>query len=143
MILLIRSILIIWFTFNTVDITDSDMNNNINIISNTNKKKQIFGTATWYGRYFHGRKTANGEIYNMYGLTCATGNRTIPFGSKLKVTNIKTGKSITVRVNDRMNKRYHPVDYKGNSRIDLSVGAFIKLAPKEQGVIKIKYEIYE
>lgn len=104
------------------------------------KVKSISGLATWYGESFHGRKTASGEIYNMHGLTCAVGDRNIPLGSKLKITNIKTGKSVIVRVNDRMNKRYHPVDYKGQIRIDLSVGAFTKLAPRKQGIIKIKIE---
>lgn len=97
------------------------------------KVKPFFGTATWYGEYFHGRKTASGDIYNMHGLTCATRNRNIPLGSKLKITNIKTGKSVIVTVNDRMAKY-------GKHTIDLSVGAFIKLAPRKQGVIKIKIE---
>ena len=97
------------------------------------KVKSFLGTATWYGEYFHGKKTASGEIYNMYGLTCATRDRSIPLGSKLRITNIKTGKSVIVRVNDRMAKY-------GKHTIDLSVGAFIKLAPRKQGVIKIKIE---
>jgi len=57
------------------------------------------GIASWYGRRFHGRKTANGERFNRHALTCA--HRTLPFGTKIKVTNIETGEEITVRVNDR------------------------------------------
>lgn len=121
--------------FNSLDTSSTDTNR-INIVFNNLKKqenKQIFGTATWYGERFHGRKTANGEIYNMHGISCATRDRTIPFGSKLRITNIKTGKSIIVTVTDRMAKT-------GKHTIDLSVGAFIKLAPRKQGVIKIKIE---
>jgi rare lipoprotein A len=57
------------------------------------------GTASWYGRKFHGRKTANGETYNMHDMTCA--HKTLPFNTKLEVENLVTGKKITVRVNDR------------------------------------------
>lgn len=132
MIILIRIALILSFLFNTnKDIsTDRSM---VNINYSNQSNKLIYGTATWYGGKFHGRKTANGDIYNKYNITCATRDRTIPFGSKLKITNIETGKSITVVVNDRMAKT-------GKHTIDLSVGAFVKLAPKKQGVIKIKIE---
>ena len=57
------------------------------------------GTASWYGIPFHGRTTANGETYDMNGLTCA--HRTLPFGTRLLVTNLGNGKSVTVRVTDR------------------------------------------
>ncbi len=57
------------------------------------------GRATWYGGSFNGRQTANGETYDMYGLTCA--HRTLPFGSWLRVKDLKTRKTILVRVNDR------------------------------------------
>jgi rare lipoprotein A len=57
------------------------------------------GTASWYGRYFQGRQTANGESYDMNGLTCA--HRNLPLGTWLRVTNLKNRKSIFVRVNDR------------------------------------------
>ena len=57
------------------------------------------GVASWYGKDFHGKKTANGEIYDMYGTTAA--HKLLPFNTKVKVTNLSNGKSITVRVNDR------------------------------------------
>ncbi len=57
------------------------------------------GRATWYGGSFNGRQTANGETYDMYGLTCA--HRSLPFGSWLRVKDLKTRKTILVRVNDR------------------------------------------
>lgn len=134
MFLLIRMMLVISLIFNPVKYKDStDKYLITSTPNNTKQKKQIFGTATYYSGRFHGRKTANGEIYNMHGISCATRDRTIPFGSKLKITNIETGKTITVIVNDRMAKQ-------GKHTIDLSVGAFIKLAPKKQGVIKVKIE---
>lgn len=57
------------------------------------------GTASWYGRYFQGKQTANGEQFDMNGLTCA--HRSLPLGTWLRVTNLKNRKSIFVRVNDR------------------------------------------
>ena len=55
--------------------------------------------ASWYGPGFHGRTTANGEKFNMYALTAA--HKTLPFDSKVKVTNLKNNKSVVVRINDR------------------------------------------
>lgn len=55
--------------------------------------------ASWYGGKFHGRTTASGEVYNMYALTAA--HKTLPFGTKVKVTNKKNGKVVYVRINDR------------------------------------------
>lgn len=57
------------------------------------------GTASWYGSKFHGRKTANGETYNMYAMTAA--HKTLPLGTRVKVKNLKNGREATVRVNDR------------------------------------------
>jgi len=57
------------------------------------------GIASWYGKDFHGKTTSNGEIYDMYGMTCA--HKVLPFGTQLRVTNLDNNKSIVVRVNDR------------------------------------------
>ncbi len=57
------------------------------------------GQASWYGLHFQGKKTANGEAFDMNGLTCA--HRSLPLGSWVRVTNLKNRKSIFVRVNDR------------------------------------------
>ncbi len=57
------------------------------------------GTASWYGPGFHGRKTASGERFNSYDMTAA--HRSLPFGTRLKVTNETNGRSVVVRVNDR------------------------------------------
>ena len=59
----------------------------------------VVGTASWYGRRFHGRKTASGQIYNMNALTAA--HPTLPFGTKVRVTNLANHRSVALTVNDR------------------------------------------
>lgn len=57
------------------------------------------GVASYYGRRFHGRRTANGERFDMHAMTAA--HKSLPFGSMVEVTNPRTGKSVVVRINDR------------------------------------------
>ncbi len=57
------------------------------------------GIGTWYGKRFHGRKTASGEVFDMNAMTAA--HKTLPLGTRVKVTNLKNGKSIVVRITDR------------------------------------------
>ena len=57
------------------------------------------GAASWYGPGFHGKRTANGERFNTNALTAA--HKTLPFGTQLRVTNERTGRSVVVRINDR------------------------------------------
>lgn len=57
------------------------------------------GIASWYGPGFHGKRTASGAIYNMYALTAA--HKTLPFGSKVKVTNLENKKSVVLKITDR------------------------------------------
>ncbi|WP_198388707.1 septal ring lytic transglycosylase RlpA family protein [Burkholderia ubonensis] len=57
------------------------------------------GLASWYGKPFHGRQTANGERFNMYALSAA--HRTLPLGTHVKVTHLSSGRSVIVRINDR------------------------------------------
>jgi rare lipoprotein A len=61
--------------------------------------RRLQGLASWYGRQHHGRKTASGEAYDMHRLTAA--HRTLPFGTRVRVTNVENGRSVVVRVNDR------------------------------------------
>ena len=91
-----------------------------------------YGKASWYGKPFHGRITANGERYNMYSMTAA--HRTYAMGTIVKVTNLKNHKSIQVRINDR-GPFYHTRD------IDLSYAAAKKLGMEKKGVEKIKIEV--
>lgn len=83
------------------------------------------------GDGYHGQTTANGERYNAYGKSVA--HRWLPFGTKLKVTNKKTGKSVIVRVNDRG-------PYVGGRDLDLSYGAFSTIAHPGQGVATVCYQ---
>jgi len=97
-----------------------------------NKGLVKYGKASWYGKPFHGRITANGERYNMYSMTAA--HRTYAMGTIVKVTNLKNHKSIQVRINDR-GPFYHTRD------IDLSFAAAKKLGMDKKGVEKIKLEV--
>ena len=87
------------------------------------------GQASWYGPGFHGRKTANGEIFNQHQLTAA--HRRLPLGTKVKVTNLKNGKAVVVRVNDRG-------PYVGGRIIDLSRAAAQRLAISGLGQVRVE-----
>jgi rare lipoprotein A len=65
----------------------------------TRTKPYQIGTASWYGSYFQGRTTASGEPYDMYDLTAA--HPTLPLGSWVRVTNLRNGRAVVVRINDR------------------------------------------
>jgi rare lipoprotein A len=92
------------------------------------------GLASFYADRFRGRKTANGERYDPEKLTAA--HRTLPFGTMVKVTNIKNNKSVIVRVNDR-----GPM-YKGRE-IDLSRAAAQELNMLHSGVVWVVYEVVQ
>ena len=100
-----------------------------NVPKNTTSKT---GLASYYAHQFHGRKTASGERFNMHAMTVA--HKTLPFGTKLKVTCESTGKSVVVKVNDRG-------PFHGNRVLDLSYGAAKALGTVNKGVSKVKYEI--
>lgn len=87
------------------------------------------GVASWYGVPFHGRKTANGEVYDMHGMTAA--HPTLPLPSLVKVTNLQNGRSITVRVNDRG-------PFAKRRIIDLSRRAAWELGFKDQGTTDVE-----
>jgi rare lipoprotein A len=87
------------------------------------------GLASWYGDNFQGKKTASGEIFDQNEMTAAS--KTLPLGTTAKVTNIETGKSVTVKVNDRG-------PYVGNRVMDLSKAAAQKIDLKKSGVSKVK-----
>ncbi len=76
------------------------------------------GIASWYGRKFHGRKTANGETYNMYGISAA--HKILPLGTVVEVKNLRNNRKLTVRINDRG-------PFVTNRIIDLSYSAAQKL----------------
>jgi len=89
------------------------------------------GLASWYGADFHGRRTANGERYNMYAMTAA--HKTLPLGTPVVVTNRETGRRIRVRVNDRG-------PFVAGRIIDLSLAAARALGSAEAGVVPVTVE---
>ncbi len=89
------------------------------------------GVASWYGKDFHGKQTANGERYDMYGMTAA--HKLLPFGTRLTVTNLGNGNSITVRVNDRG-------PFVGDRIIDLTRTGAEKLGMIAAGTARVRIE---
>ncbi|MCP2039658.1 rare lipoprotein A [Neisseria sp. HSC-16F19] len=89
------------------------------------------GRASWYGDRFHGRKTSSGERYDMHQMTAA--HPTLPIPSYVKVTNLKNGKEVVVRINDRG-------PFHGNRVIDLSRAAANKLGFLQAGVAQVRVE---
>ena len=95
-------------------------------------KKVEYGTASFYNNMFVGRKTANGEIFSQKKLTAAHNN--VPLGTYLKITSLKSKRSVIVRVTDRLHKH--------NKRIvDLSRAAAVRLGTVGKGLVKVKVEI--
>ena len=94
------------------------------------------GVASWYGRPFHGRKTANGETYNMFSYTAA--HPTLPIPSCVEVTNLENGKRVVVRINDRGPFKSDLGTDTSNRVIDLSLKAAIKLGFREKGLAAVK-----
>ena len=94
--------------------------------------KQQAGMASWYGPGFHGRQTANGETFDMNDLTAA--HRTLPFGTRVRVTNEATDESVVVRINDRGPHARSRV-------IDLSKEAAEDIGLVSTGVGRVKLEV--
>jgi rare lipoprotein A (peptidoglycan hydrolase) len=86
------------------------------------------GLASWYGRQHHGRRTASGETYDMNGLTAA--HRTLPLGTRVRVTNLDNGRTVDVRINDRG-------PFAGNRLIDLSYAAASRLGAIGTGLFRV------
>ncbi|KPQ28234.1 MAG: rare lipoprotein A [Marinobacter excellens HL-55] len=89
------------------------------------------GVASWYGEKFHGHKTSNGEVFDMYSMSAAHKSMRIP--SYARVTNLDNGQSVIVRVNDRG-------PFHGDRLIDLSYAAAKKLGYKSRGTAKVEVE---
>ncbi|SDG49341.1 septal ring lytic transglycosylase RlpA family protein [Pelagibacterium luteolum] len=92
----------------------------------------LSGTASWYGGKFHGRKTANGETYNMHAMTAA--HRYLPFGTEVVVTNQNTGEAVVVRINDRG-------PFTGGRIIDLSQAAASEIGMINSGTARVTVEV--
>ena len=89
------------------------------------------GPASWYGTKFHGQATANGEAYDLYGMTAA--HKTLPLPSYVRVTNLENGKTVILRVNDRG-------PFYSDRIIDLSFAAAKKLGYAEKGTAQVRVE---
>jgi rare lipoprotein A len=95
-------------------------------------KPYQIGTASWYGEYFDGKPTASGEDYDMYDMTAA--HPTLPLGSYVRVTNLRNGRAVVVKVNDR-----GPVV--AGRIIDLSYGAAQVLQFQQRGLQKVRLDL--
>ena len=96
------------------------------------KKFTQEGVACWYGKQFHGRKTANGERFDMNKLTAA--HRTLPFGTVVEVTNLSNGKKVIVRINDRG-------PFTKGRIIDLSYAAAKEIGILQSGTARVRLRI--
>ncbi|WP_275336325.1 septal ring lytic transglycosylase RlpA family protein [Nodosilinea sp. PGN35] len=92
----------------------------------------LTGMASWYGPGFHGRRSASGEVFNQNDLTAA--HRTLPFGTRVRVTNVSTGQSVVVRINDRGPFSHGRV-------IDLSAAAASNIGLRASGVGRVQLEV--
>lgn len=92
------------------------------------------GTASWYGEDFHGKPTASGEPYDMYGISAA--HKTIPLGSTVRVTNLGNGNQVIVPINDRG-------PFVGDRIIDMSYGAARQLGMVDAGLARVRVEVLE
>lgn len=90
------------------------------------------GVASWYGKEFQGRKTSNGDIYDMYGLSAA--HRTLPLGTVIEVVSMETSKSVVVKVNDRG-------PFVTGRILDLSYGAASSLGMVQKGTAEVKFRV--
>ena len=101
---------------------------------NSEEEKTLYqtGVASFYGGKWHGKRTANGEIFDTYSLTAA--HKTLPFNTKVKVTNLSNGKSVIVRINNRG-------PYSKGRVIDLSTAAFSAIENTSKGITKVQLQI--
>lgn len=93
---------------------------------------RLASRASWYGPGFFGNRTANGEVYRPGTMTAA--HRTLPFGTRVRVTNLNNGRVAVVRINDRG-------PFYGDREIDLGHGAAVELGLIESGLARVKLEV--
>lgn len=91
-----------------------------------------YGNASWYGGKFHGRKTANGERFNKYSFTGA--HKKLPFGTIIRVTNLRNGKDVYIRINDRG-------PFVKGRIVDLSLAAAEAINFNGRGVVRVRVEL--
>lgn len=96
-------------------------------------KRVIYGLASFYANKFNGRRTSSGEIFSQSKLTCAC--NMLPLGTWIKVTNVRNGKWVKVKVNDRLHPKMRRI-------ADLSKAAAVKLGFVAHGLARVKVEVY-
>lgn len=96
------------------------------------KQGHLLGISSYYGEKFHGRKTANGETFNMYDFTAA--HKTLPFGTIIEIENLSNNKKVTVRINDRG-------PFVRNRILDISYAAAKEIGMLQSGTAKISGRI--
>ena len=112
----------------------SKTSNNTSKSNNIKHRKVMNGVSSFYAEDFHGKLTANGEVYDMYGLTAA--HKTLPLNTVCRVTNLTNKKSLILRINDRG-------PYVKGRILDCSYGAAKKLDFIKQGTTNVKIEVME
>lgn len=102
--------------------------------SKVRKGMVLTGISSFYGPDFHGKTTANGEVYDMYGISAA--HKTLPFNTIVRVTNLNNSRKLIVRINDRG-------PYVKGRMLDLSYGAALKLGFVADGTTKVRVQVLE
>lgn len=122
-----KFILYLGLFFITVSFTHTDTRR-----TTVSKPKILYGTASFYANSFNGKKTANGEIYSQKKMTAAC--NVLPLGTWIRVTNLRNGRSVIVKTNDRLHARMKRV-------VDLSRTAAEKLNYVRSGLTRVKVEV--
>ena len=122
-----KFILYLGLFFITVSFTATDTRRTV-----VSKPKILYGTASFYSNSFNGKKTANGEIYSQKKMTAAC--NVLPLGTWIRVTNLRNGRSVVVKTNDRLHARMTRV-------VDLSKAAADKLNYIKSGLTRVKVEV--
>ena len=122
-----KLILSIVFFLITVSLTGADTTKTV-----VPKPKVLYGTASFYSNSFNGKKTANGEIYSQKKMTAAC--NVLPLGTWIRVTNLRNGRSVLVKINDRLHSRMKRV-------VDLSRTAAEKLNYVRSGLTRVRVEV--
>lgn len=102
------------------------------VAAKKNSPDILYGTASFYANHFEGKKTANGELFSQNKMTAAC--NVLPLGTWIRVTNLKNGRSVVVKINDRLHPRMKRV-------VDLSKVAATKLNYIKAGLTRVKVEI--
>ena len=111
----------------------SAQNDSAGVSASANKsKKVLYGQASFYSNKFHGRKTANGEIFSQDKFTAAC--NVLPLGTMIRVTNLKNGKTVVVKTNDRLHAKTRRL-------VDLTRAAAKKLGFISRGLTRVKVEV--